>query len=115
MMIEKHITLKRSDGGPDSGFASEPDEFAHMVRECRIAAAACSGSFSERSTESKQYKRSLWVVKPVAAGECFTRDNIAVLRPFDGLHPSRLPKVLTERAACSIPANTPLLEVHIAG
>lgn len=115
MMVEKHITLSRSDGGPDSGFASEPDEFARMVTECRIAAAACKGEFSDRSTESRQYKRSLWVIKPIVAGECFTRDNVAVLRPFDGLHPLRLPRILMERAACDIPANTALLEAHIAG
>ena len=113
MMVEKHFTLKRSDGGPDAAFSSEPGEFAAMARDCRTVAAACRPRTVSESDTSRQYKRSLWVTKPVNAGEAFSHDNVGVLRPAGGLSPYTLFAVLGQVAARDIPAGTALSRDHV--
>lgn len=113
MMVEKHFTLQRSDGGPDAAFSSEPHEFAAMVRDCRIAAAATRPCVTDESTSSYQYRRSLWVTKAMRAGDHFTHDNVEVLRPAGGLSPYTLFAVLGQKAACDIPAGTALTRNHV--
>ncbi len=110
-MIEKHLTLRRADGGPDAAFSLEPDEFAAMVGAVRDAEAALGSvrygpSESERS--SVMFRRSLFVVDDVEPGERFTAANVRSIRPGDGLAPRHLPAVLAGRAACRIPRGTPL-------
>jgi N-acetylneuraminate synthase len=110
-VIEKHLTLARADGGPDAGFSLEPDEFARLSRDCRDAWAALQPLLpgiagSERM--SMAFRRSLFAVADIAAGERFTADNVRSIRPGDGLAPKRLPEVLGRRAACAIRRGTPL-------
>lgn len=112
MMVEKHFTLRRSDGGPDAAFSAEPEEFAAMVRDCRIAAAAIRSRTPFEIESSRQYRRSLWVTKAMRAGDCFTPVNLEVLRPAGGLSPYTLSAVLGLRAACDIPAGTALAREH---
>jgi len=114
MMVEKHFTLRRADGGPDAAFSSEPEEFAALARDCRIAAAACRASAGDSDSSSRQYRRSLWVTKPMRAGDYFSHDNIDVLRPAGGLSPYTLFAVLGQRAACEIPAGTALTRDHVS-
>jgi N-acetylneuraminate synthase len=115
-MVEKHLTLRRADGGPDAAFSLEPDEFAAMVRTVRDAQAALGEvrfgpSPSERS--SLAFRRSLFVVADVAEGEVLTRDNVRSIRPGTGLAPRYMQCVVGQRAAAPIPRGTPLRWDHM--
>ncbi len=110
-MIEKHLTLARADGGPDAGFSLEPQEMAEVVRGCRAAWAALGDGSARRPPSedtSRPFRRSLYVVADVAAGEPLTADNVRAIRPGFGLAPRELPGVLGRRAAVAIRRGTPL-------
>lgn len=116
-LIEKHFTLARADGGPDSAFSLEPDEFKQLVEEVRIAeqslgAIRYGGTASEE--KSKAHRRSLFVVKEMKKGESFTAENVRVIRPANGLHPRELENVLGKAAAQDIAFGTPLMPQLIA-
>ena len=111
VMIEKHITLSRADGGPDAGFSLEPEEFARLCRDCRDAFAALGAPRSGRTRSeatSRPFRRSLYAVEDIAAGAPLTRDNVRSIRPAFGLPPKVLPEVLGKRAARAIARGTPL-------
>lgn len=110
-VIEKHLTLSRDDGGPDAAFSMEPDEFAAMVRAVRDAEAALGRAiFAPTAAEAapRQFRRSLYVVADIAAGEMFTRDNLRSIRPAAGLHTRYHAALLGTRAGRAIAAGTPL-------
>jgi sialic acid synthase SpsE len=111
VMIEKHLTLSRSDGGPDAGFSMEPAEFAQMVTECRRAAAAVGEvKYGPGPNESTALRRSLWVVKDTKAGEpLILGQNVRTARPALGL-PCDTP--LT-RAAVDLKAGEPLVSASL--
>lgn len=109
--IEKHFTLARSDGGPDADFSLEPAEFSALVRDCRDAWAALGKVNydllgSERG--NVQFRRSLYVVADVKAGEVLTRANVRSVRPGNGLPPADLDKVLGRVAARDLAFGEPL-------
>lgn len=110
-IIEKHLTLCRADGGPDSAFSLEPEEFASMVRAVRDAEKAlgriCYG-LTEKQKDSAIFRRSLFVVQDVRAGEPLTPENLRSIRPGNGLHTRYLGQVLGRRAARDITRGTPL-------
>jgi N-acetylneuraminate synthase len=115
-IVEKHLTLRRADGGPDAAFSLEPDEFAALVRSVRDAQAALGDvrygpSASERS--STAFRRSLFAVTDIAEGEPLTRENVRSIRPGHGLAPRYLPCVLGSRAVAPIPRGTPLRWDHM--
>lgn len=110
-LVEKHLTLRRSDGGPDSAFSLEPDEFARMVNDIRQVERALGGvAYEPAPAEAKNmiFRRSLFVVAPVSRGERFTTENVRSIRPAHGLHPRHLDEVLGKPAACDIEGGTPL-------
>jgi N-acetylneuraminate synthase len=110
-IVEKHFTLSRADGGPDSGFSVEPTEFAEMVREIRVAEKALGSVNYEptpREAASRTLRRSLFVVDDVRAGDLLTPENVRSIRPGQGLHTRHLPDVLGRRAARDIARGTPL-------
>ena len=110
-VIEKHFTLSRDDGGADSGFSLEPDEFKAMVEAVRTATKALGTvqyGGSPGDEKSKVFRRSLFVVKNIEAGEEFTPDNVRSIRPGYGLMPKELDNVLGRKAACNITGGTPL-------
>lgn len=115
-IIEKHLTLARADGGADAAFSMEPDEFARLVADCRSAAVAV-GKVTYGPTPGEQlalqYRRSLYVVKAVKAGEVFTTENVRSIRPGFGLPPRHLPEVLGGVAACDLERGTPLQWGHV--
>lgn len=110
-MIEKHFTLKRSDGGPDSAFSMEPEEFAKMVSEVRILEKAL-GSHEYVLTDTQKLEhggsRSLFVVKDIAQGELLTPENIRSIRPGCGLHTMYYEEILGKRAKKTLKKGTPL-------
>ena len=100
--IEKHFTLRRADGGPDSAFSLEPEEFKRLVEDCRNAwrsIGRIDDSRSEAEKESLVFRRSLYVVEDIAAGDELTCRNVRSIRPGYGLPPKHLPQILGRRAA----------------
>jgi N-acetylneuraminate synthase len=110
-IIEKHLTLSRSQAGPDSAFSLEPHEFREMVGAVRAAERAL-GAVSYGPTDADRsglaFRRSLFVVEDMKAGEPFTEYNVRSIRPGHGLHPRHLSEVLRCRAVRDISRGTPL-------
>ena len=116
-IIEKHVTMRRSDGGPDSAFSLEPDELRKLIGDCRAAWEALGRPSEElQSSESGNivFRRSLYAVADIAAGETLTHANIRSIRPGYGLPPKRLPDVLGCRAARAIRRGEPMSDDMIA-
>ncbi len=110
-IIEKHFTLSRATPGPDSAFSLEPQEFRAMVDAVRAAEQALgrvSYTVSEKEKASRVFRRSLFVVEDVAAGETLTEKNLRCIRPGNGMHPRHLPVVLGRKATSAISRGTPL-------
>jgi pseudaminic acid synthase len=110
-IIEKHLTLSRSEPGPDSAFSLQPDEFKATVDAIRIAEKALGEvhfGFSANEESSRVFRRSLFVVAGVKRGELFTAENVRSIRPGQGLHTRYLPEIIGRRAACDIERGTPL-------
>lgn len=110
-IIEKHLTLDRSLGGPDAAFSLEPKEFKAMVkavREVEKALGEVSYELTERTKKSREFSRSLFVVKDMKTGEVFTEENVRSIRPGYGLHPKYWKNILGRRARQDIKKGTPL-------
>jgi len=110
-LIEKHLTISRADGGPDSAFSLEPQEFKALVDAIRTTEKALGSvqygpTAHERSTRA--FRRSLFIVRPLKKGEAFTAENVRSIRPANGLHPRHLPEVIGRRASVDIEGGTPL-------
>ncbi len=110
-VIEKHFTLSRADGGVDSAFSLEPAELKVLVLETRRAFDAM-GQVQYGSTEAEKksivFRRSLYAVKDIAAGEALTSDNVRAIRPGLGLAPRHYETVVGKCARVSIKAGTAL-------
>lgn len=101
-VIEKHFTLSRADGGPDSAFSLEPHELKDLVEQCQTAYEALgSVSYNRQPSEKGNitFRRSVYIVKDVAKGEMLTRENTRVIRPGYGLAPKFISEVLGKVAA----------------
>jgi pseudaminic acid synthase len=110
-IIEKHLCLRRADGGPDGAFSLEPEEFKAMVQAVRTAEKALGSvkfDSGPREANSRKFRRSLFAVEDIKEGELFTKRNVRSIRPADGLHPRHLDEVLGKRAACNVERGTPL-------
>ena len=110
-IVEKHLTLSRSLPGPDSAFSLEPEEFKEMVAAIRVAEQALGEvryEVTEQEAASRVFRRSLFVVQDMKAGETFTPENVRSIRPGHGLPPKYLPEVLGRKAAVDIQKGTPL-------
>jgi len=110
-IIEKHFTLSRADPGPDSAFSLEPHEFKAMVdavRETEKALGSVCYEVSEREMASRVFRRSLFAVNDIEAGEEFTEENVRSIRPGYGLPPKYLSTVLGRKAAGKVTKGTPL-------
>ena len=111
-IIEKHFTLSRESTGPDSAFSLAPEEFKAMVEGVRMAERALGEVHygpSPAEEKSRVFRRSLFIVEDVKAGEVLTPRNVRSIRPADGLHPRYLDKVLGCHAARDIQRGTPLV------
>lgn len=117
-IIEKHFCLDREENGPDSAFSLEPDEFRAMVdgvRKVEKALGEVRFALTEKQKESAVFRRSLFAVRDIAAGEPLTEDNVRSIRPGHGMHTRHLSEVLGRKAACNIEKGTPLDWKLIAG
>lgn len=112
-MVEKHLTLRRADGGPDGAFSMEPEEFARMVSDIRIVEKALGQkeyALTPQQQAERSGVRSLFVVADIRAGEKLTPRNIRSIRPGDGLPPAELDRVLGSTAVRDLRRGSPLRE-----
>lgn len=110
-MIEKHLTLRRKDGGPDGAFSLEPEEFGEMVKQIRIVEKALGKSsygLTDKQKKEHEGSRSLFVVKEVKKGEAFSPENVRSIRPGNGLHTQYYEEILGKHATRDIERGTPL-------
>ncbi|MHC4308527.1 MAG: pseudaminic acid synthase [Planctomycetota bacterium] len=117
-IVEKHFTLSRKIHGPDSAFSLEPHEFKEMVEAIRITEKALGDvhyDVTEHEAVSRIFRRSLFVVQDIRAGETFTSENVRSIRPGYGLHPRYLDEVIGQCASSDIERGTPLSWSLIAG
>ncbi len=110
-VVEKHVTLKRADGGPDGAFSMEMEEFIDMVRQIRnLEKALGKGTFElkEKQVKERESGRSLYVVADIKAGETFTSDNVRSIRPGFGMHPMHYEDILGKKARRDLSKGEPL-------
>lgn len=115
-VIEKHLIIDRSIGGPDSSFSLEPAEFKLMVnsvREVEKALGDKTFDVSERVSKSRNFARSLFAVKDIKEGEIFTEENVRSIRPGSGLPPIYLEKLLGKKSKRNIRRGDPLKEADL--
>ncbi|MSQ57470.1 MAG: pseudaminic acid synthase [Limnohabitans sp.] len=110
-VIEKHFTLNRADGGVDSTFSMEPAEMSQLVLETERAWQALGHvSYGPTMAEEKSivFRRSLYVVEDVKAGQKLTKQNVRAIRPGLGLAPKYLSKVLNQKVSRDVTKGTAL-------
>lgn len=110
-VIEKHFTLSRADGGVDSTFSLEPTEMAQLVVETERAWQALGQvTYGPTSAEKKstQFRRSLYVVQALKAGDVLTRENVRAIRPGLGLPTKYLEQVLGKTVSRDVKRGTAL-------
>ena len=104
-VIEKHFTLNRAEGGVDGAFSMEPEEMAQLVVESERAWHSLGEVMygpTVPEQKSLQYRRSLYVVKDLKAGELLTRENVRAIRPGLGLPTKYLDVVLGRSITCDV-------------
>ena len=110
-VIEKHFILNKSIGGPDAHFSLDEKEFTEMVNAVRKAEemmGVIDYKMTEKKKKSRQFSRSLFIVKDVKIGEKITRENIRSIRPGFGMHPKYLSELLGKEFNQNIKAGEPL-------
>lgn len=115
-IIEKHFTLNRNGGGPDDSFSLEPEGLAELCRGARTAWQALGRvDYGRKSSEqgNVQFRRSLYFVKNLKAGEVVTPDAVRSVRPGFGLAPKNLGRVIGSRVLVDVQANTPVRREQI--
>lgn len=110
-IIEKHFTLNRADGGADAVFSLEPEELRELCQSCKAAWTAMgSAGYSRKSSEENNilFRRSIYAVADIKAGDLLTNENIRSIRPGYGLPPKHFPKIIGTHATQPIPRGTPI-------
>jgi len=117
-VIEKHFTLARADGGFDAAFSAEPAELEALCHGVEtVWKARGQASYARKPSEEAiaTYRRSLYVVENVKAGEEFTAQNVRSIRPGYGLAPRHFTEILGKYAAHDIARGSPLTWDLVAG
>ena len=110
-IIEKHFTINKLAGGLDDSFSIQPDELEMLVRETRQAWASKGKIFyglTKSEKKSKIFKRSIFISKDIKKGEKFTKNNIAIIRPGNGLSPIFYEKIIGKKSKKNIRKATPM-------
>lgn len=110
-VIEKHVTLDRNGGGPDDSFSLEPNELMQLCRDAKTAWQSLGKINYERKESEKgnaKFRRSLYVVQDIKAGQEFTSDNVRSIRPGFGLAPKYYSKVIGKICKLDLKKGTPL-------
>lgn len=117
-IVEKHFVRSRSEGGPDASFSLEPHELGQLVTSIRVVEASLGHiryGPTDQERSSLVFRRSIFAVENIVAGDQFTARNVRVIRPGIGLAPKFLPQVLGRHAGCDIERGTPLSWDHVSG
>jgi len=115
-VVEKHFCLSRAIKNPDCEFSMEPHEFSEMAQRVRaVGKVRGMVSFRPAKTEvsSLAYRRSIFAIKDIAKGECFTKGNIKVIRPGYGMKPKYYEEIIGKNAKDNINCGEPLRKEHI--
>lgn len=110
-VIEKHFTMSRDEGGVDSKFSIEPEELKNLVIESERAWLSLGNikyEVLESEKSSLRFQRSIYVVKDIKAGEKFTKDNVRIIRPGDGLEPKFYDKIIGRNSKYDLKKGTPI-------
>jgi len=110
-VIEKHVTLSREDKGPDSEFSLEPEELNKLCVEAKVAWLALGEAGYERKAAEEaniKFRRSIYIVEDMKAGDVFTEKNIRRIRPGYGLEPKFYKEILGKKIKRSVERGTPL-------
>ena len=110
-IIEKHLTLRREDGGVDAAFSMEPKEFADMVRQVRNiekAKGSVTYQLTKNQKEGRKFGRSLFVAEDISRGSTFTGYNIRSVRPADGIETKHFYNIIGRKATYDLKKGTPL-------
>jgi len=110
-VIEKHLTLRRADGGVDSAFSMEPEELRQLRVETERASQALGHvqyGPTEAEKDSLVFRRSLYIAKDMKAGDTLTRQNLRCIRPGFGLSPKHMDSLLGLSVAQDLKAGTPM-------
>lgn len=110
-VVEKHLTLRRADGGADSAFSMEPEEFKQMVDNIRMiekALGKVTYDLTDKQVHSRDHARSLFVAKDMKAGEIFTPENLRSVRPSCGLHTKYYEELLGKKIKRDAKLGTPM-------
>jgi pseudaminic acid synthase len=110
-LIEKHFILDKSIGGPDAHFSLDEKEFTEMVAKVRKAEQMIGNvdyEMTDKKKKSRQFSRSLFVVKDVNAGEVITKENVRSIRPGFGIHPKYLSELLGKEFNQDFEKGTPM-------
>lgn len=109
VVIEKHVTLDRNGGGPDDSFSLEPNELKALCSDAATAWRALGSVNYERTEAEKgnvKFRRSLYFVKPLKAGELITADAVRSVRPGFGLPPKLLDQIVGSRVLVDVEYGT---------
>lgn len=110
-VVEKHLTLRREDGGADAAFSMEPEEFKEMVDNIRLiekAMGRVTYDLTDKQKKSREHSRSLFVAKDMKAGDVFTPENLRSVRPAFGLHTQYYEELLGKRITQDTELGTPM-------
>ncbi|MCR5796744.1 MAG: pseudaminic acid synthase [Eubacterium sp.] len=110
-VVEKHLTLRRADGGVDSKFSMEPEEFKKMVEDIRIVEKAIGKvtyELGEKQIKEREHSRSLFIAEDMKKGEVFTESNLRSVRPGFGLHTKYYEDILGKKVTKDVTMGTPL-------
>lgn len=110
-IIEKHMTLDRSAGGPDDSFSLEPAEFADLCTSARTAWSALGKiDYTRKSSEVEnvKFRRSLYFVEPLPEGAIITKQSVRSVRPGYGAAPKFLDEIIGKRVKSAVQENTPV-------
>ncbi|MEQ9230751.1 MAG: pseudaminic acid synthase [Cyclobacteriaceae bacterium] len=109
-VVEKHFTLNRADGGVDATFSIEPEELKSLVIESeRVFQAMGKVTYGVLPIEHKslRFKRSVYIIEDIKKGQSFTKENLRVIRPGDGVKPKYIDQLLGKIANRDISKGTP--------
>lgn len=105
VMVEKHFTISREEGGVDSAFSINPVEMKNLVAEAYNAWKARGGikyGPTKKEKDALNFRRSIYVVEDIKKGDLFTEKNLRIIRPGFGLSPKHYPLVIGKRASCDL-------------
>ena len=111
VVVEKHFTLSRAEGGVDSAFSMEPNEMRQLVEEttrARQSLGSVQYGAGQAEAGSIRFRRSLYITQDIQAGDRLGEQNVRCIRPGFGLAPKHLPEILGRRVNTAVKRGTPV-------